>query len=102
MWCSFPVVVEIMAEPNRLTAAVQLGPVPRHVCSLDDGVDLRIRWLGSRNSNAAADNDLGVTDRDDLAGGLPDDSVGKLTEAVWIVLAEPSHNELISSDTRDD
>ena len=93
---------EIRVEPDRPTTTVQFGPVKRHVGSMDDGVDFHIRWLGNRDPNAAADDDRGVTNRGNLARGLPDDSVGKLGEAVRIVLPEPSDNELISPQSRND
>ena len=77
-----PIVSEIRVEPDSPTATMHLGRVQRHVGSVDYGVDFHIRRLGNRNSNAAADNYVGVTDLCDLAGDLPEDSVGKLGYAV--------------------
>ena len=96
-----PTVSQVRLEPNSLTATVHLGPVQRHVGSMNDRVNFCVQWFGNRDSNAAADNYLGVTDGCDLPGDLPQDSVRKLGEAVGIELTEPPHDELIASESCD-
>ena len=94
-------ITQMGAKPDSPTSTVHLGLVERHVGSVDDGIDFDIRWLRNSDSNAAADNDVRVTDLYDLACDLPQDSVGKLRQAVTIARAEPTHNEFIPPESTD-
>ena len=47
MWRRISVLIELSSVRDSLTAAVHLGPVQRHVGSVDDGVDFHVQ--GPRN-----------------------------------------------------